>query len=395
VARSGDCNDNAAAVNPGAAEVPYDGVDNDCDAATRDDDLDRDGVNRSEDCDDADAAVGRASTRYRDADGDSWGAGAGATLCPSVAGHVARSGDCNDDAAAVNPGAAEVPYDGVDNDCDAATRDDDLDGDGLFGAADCDDTDPSVGGRVGRFADEDGDGWGAGEPVSVCPEEAGYADRAGDCADQAAAVNPGAVEVPYDGVDNDCDAATRDDDLDGDGLFGAADCDDTDPSVGGRVGRFADEDGDGWGAGEPVSVCPEEAGYADRAGDCADQAAAVNPGAVDVPDDDVDQDCDGADDTGADDSDSDTGLTESDSVPEETDTSDTSEVDSDTGEIADTQEDSDTSAPDDSDSDSDAPDPETPPGRACGCASAAGGSGGSALLFLAMLAVRGRRRGAA
>lgn len=37
------------------------------------------------------------------------------------------------------------------------------------------------------------------------------------------------VEVPYDSVDNDCDPATPDDDLDDDGLLGAEDCDDENP----------------------------------------------------------------------------------------------------------------------------------------------------------------------
>jgi hypothetical protein len=48
--------------------------------------------------------------------------------------------DCDDTNAAVHPDAEEVPYDGFDNDCDAATLDDDLDGDGYPLATDCDDT---------------------------------------------------------------------------------------------------------------------------------------------------------------------------------------------------------------------------------------------------------------
>ena len=72
--------------------------------------------------------------------------------------------DCDDGDASVNPGQQEVPYDGVDNDCDAATPDDDLDGDG-FGI-----------------------------------------DQ--DCDDDNASVNPDQVEVPGDGLDNDCDSST-------------------------------------------------------------------------------------------------------------------------------------------------------------------------------------------
>ncbi|MCB9743681.1 MAG: putative metal-binding motif-containing protein, partial [Alphaproteobacteria bacterium] len=72
--------------------------------------------------------------------------------------------DCDDGDPSVNPGATETPYDGVDNDCDPGTPDDDLDGDGYAQALDCDDTN--------------------------------------------GAVNPGATEVAGDGLDNDCDAST-------------------------------------------------------------------------------------------------------------------------------------------------------------------------------------------
>ncbi|MBL3529592.1 MAG: hypothetical protein JMN29_18155, partial [gamma proteobacterium endosymbiont of Lamellibrachia anaximandri] len=48
--------------------------------------------------------------------------------------------DCNDNDPLINPDALEIPYDGIDNDCDPATRDDDVDGDGYLVAADCDDT---------------------------------------------------------------------------------------------------------------------------------------------------------------------------------------------------------------------------------------------------------------
>ena len=78
-----DCDDSDAAINPGAAEVCDDGKDNDCDTLV--------------DCADSDCMV--------DNDGDSYYAEPCGT-------------DCDDTDDTVNPGAAEVCDDGIDNDCD-------------------------------------------------------------------------------------------------------------------------------------------------------------------------------------------------------------------------------------------------------------------------------------
>ncbi len=56
----------------------------------------------------------------------------------------------------------------------------------------------------------------------------GEATGGDDCDDADAAVHPGAEERWYDGVDNDCDPSTVDDDQDGDGWPLATDCDDED-----------------------------------------------------------------------------------------------------------------------------------------------------------------------
>ena len=72
--------------------------------------------------------------------------------------------------------------------------------------------------------DYDQDGDGAGSEVH------GF----DDCDDNNAGVYPGATEVPYDGLDQDCEGGDLTD-VDGDGYdaseVGGLDCDDTDPSI--------------------------------------------------------------------------------------------------------------------------------------------------------------------
>ncbi len=102
----------------------------------------------------------------------------------------------------------------------------------------------AYGGPGAEVEDSDGDGWAAGE----------------DCDDSDPDINPGAEEVWYDGVDQDCDGAD-DYDADGDGHvaeeYGGADCDDTDGGV--YPGAYdpqddgVDSDCDGWDGEPPLA----------------------------------------------------------------------------------------------------------------------------------------------
>ena len=93
-----------------------------------------------------------------------------------------------------------------------------------------------------RVTDGTGDGValadaGAFEFVLTCPDadNDGYqdvdcaADGEGDCDDNDDSINPGADEVWYDGIDQNCDG--NDDDQDGDGFASADDCDDTNADI--------------------------------------------------------------------------------------------------------------------------------------------------------------------
>ncbi len=171
-------------------------------------------------------------------------------------GFAASAGDCDDGDAASFPGAAEVPYDGVDQDCDG--RD---------------------------LADADGDGWDALEVGGD------------DCDDADATSYPGADEVPYDGIDNDCEADGDLTDVDGDGYdaaeVGGADCADSDATV--HPGVFddcdgGDEDCDGT---DDEDADVDHDGYTACAGDCDDADATVHAGAEDIGGNEVDEDCNG------------------------------------------------------------------------------------------------------
>lgn len=88
------------------------------------------------------------------------------------------------------------------------TYDDDKDDDGYSEDVDCDDNDASVWRILNGYVDSDGDGYGVDPIVGVCSGVsllAGYVFDNNDCDDSDANVNPGEVEVCYDGVDNDCD----------------------------------------------------------------------------------------------------------------------------------------------------------------------------------------------
>ncbi len=188
----------------------------------------------------------RAHLQDRDGDGDS----------PPMYG----GGDCDDEDAEVHSRAIEL-CNGVDDDCDGV-----VDGENA--------TD-----RVTWGLDLDGDGFGRADQTLVqCEEPTGYVADVSDCDDDDPGVHPEAQEMCDDlDVDEDCDGLA----------------DDADDTAAGQTPWPVDLDGDGYGSEETGLQCDPGGDYVAEGGDCDDGDAGVNPGAVEVCENGVDDDCDG------------------------------------------------------------------------------------------------------
>jgi len=118
-------------------------------------------------------------------------------------------------------------------------------------------------------ADTDGDGKGnPNDCQEVCADDhAGWVENGDDCDDNNADKYTG--------------AECRDSDDCAGVLLANCDCDSWEAP---RT-YYADNDGDGWGnASDSVEACTAPAGYADKTGDCDDNAATVFPEAPCVKD---------------------------------------------------------------------------------------------------------------
>ncbi len=316
-----DCDDSTNGVSPNAAEIPANGIDENC--------------NGEELC-------------FVNSDND----GFGSTLPPIASTNFACDGDfessnqldCNDNDPSTYPGASENEAAPLNAYC---TKDEDGDGYAdanvvnvnVFAGTDCNDDVSSINSAADErcdtdyddncdglindassvdvsffYVDGDGDGFGGETGMYSCIEQSGYTEGTGDCDDSNAGVYPGASEDVASGGDQNCDGyEVCYVDGDGDG-FGSSqitysldftcsgsiesdnndDCDDssamTFPGAAyleANSSCMADSDGDGYGDASPV-VLGVAAGS-----DCNDSTGSISPSATEIPADGIDGNCNG------------------------------------------------------------------------------------------------------
>ena len=292
-----DCDDTDPTASPGGSEIWYDGVDQDCDG--NDADKDHDGYAK----DDYEGDVFAPGTEG----GDCWDNPA--EPWPPLNGLAALTPPM------VHPGVAiDVFYDGIDADCDGSNEfDADLDGyatdewaaaSGAYGPDcddeldtvhpgtdetcatayddDCDDDANDVGADEcdDYFYDGDGDGHGVsgGAPQCTCGYALWSASDTVDCVDTDASIYTGAPEIVDNGIDENCD---------------------------GNETCYADADGDSYrpDSGTVLSLAdmdctdPGEAETSTPPDDCDDEEFLVNPGASEVCDNGIDDNCNDTADT--------------------------------------------------------------------------------------------------
>lgn len=307
VSNTADCNDNNSGISPNASEICNGGIDDNCNGLA----------------DNADPLITGQTRYFNDIDGDGYGFGvAPASLsCTQPAGQVTDNTDCKPNNPAIHPNAPEICNNNVDDNCN--------------GLADNDD--PDIIGQTSYYTDSDGDGYGTDEEILSCKKPDGTSIFNTDCDDYDATINPVAIEICNGDLDDDCDGLAdnddpgvtgqdiyfEDNDYDGYGSGviilscwwpdGASDlntdCDDTDnainqdaieicngdvdddcngladnndPNITGQDIYYEDSDGDGYGAGVEILSCIAPAQTSTNDYDCDDNAAEINPDAIEL-----------------------------------------------------------------------------------------------------------------
>ena len=315
-----DCDDLLASINPNSTES-CNGVDDNCNGEidefvtnTYYADVDSDGfgdvntsvqdcaapvgfVSNFDDCDDA-------FITYLDADND----GEGSSTLDACG--VYNNLDCNDSNPGINTNATEFCGNNIDENCDGVDE-------VCTGIPGCTDNtacnyDAAATQNNGSctyatvwYLDADADGYYVSTQSACVNPGAGYSSTmgvSGDCDDTSASINAAATEICGDGIDQNCDGL--DEACAIPGCTDATACNyepvatQDDGSCTYSIDWYLDLDVDGY-ASEILNACfSPGVDYTSTVLpliDCDDTDASINPGATDVCENGVDEDCSGAD----------------------------------------------------------------------------------------------------
>ncbi len=280
-----DCDDNNAAINPNTFwynDADGDGFGSDLNFELGCTSTFTNPVTNGEDCDDIQITINPNTIWYEDLDNDGFGDDnlTEVACVSSLTNPVLVGGDCNDTISIVNPNTVwyqDNDSDGFGDDATTQTACTTTLTNPVLIGGDCSDIANDLHPNTVWFEDSDGDFYGNDAIFEIgCTHSFSNASLTpGDCDDGNLNLSPVAEEI-CDDIDNDCDG-------------------EIDENLTTSI-YYIDNDADGFGSGSAGDFCSDPGiNYSTNNDDCNDDDASIHPGAVDIPNNLTDEDCDGSD----------------------------------------------------------------------------------------------------